>query len=190
MVKNYGGNRAKKQGRKFVQETNDTTKTRFSKDEDEIYACCTRIFGNGMCSVDCIDGKSRICIIRKKFKGRGKRGNVVNIGTWILVGRRSFEKVSDSSEKKEKCDLLEVYSNKDCSKIKQRETKYTSKLKEFDQIGGNKIEKSNNKDDTIEFEDESNHVNIDDYYEGLEMPPEYDSDNISEDEEIICENDI
>ena len=111
MVKNFGGNRAKKQARKFVTAGASATviRTRFSEDNDELYACCSKHFGNGMCEVKCIDGKTRLCIIRKKFKGRRKRDNNVVIGTWILVGIRSYEVLQNG--KQEKCDLLEVYND-------------------------------------------------------------------------------
>ena len=105
MVKNHGGNKAKKQGRKFANASQTLAATRLSQDPDELYACCSKIFGNGKIGVQCHDGKERICIIRNKFRGRGKRGNTVQIGSWLLVGRRSFEKASEN--KKENTDLRE-----------------------------------------------------------------------------------
>ena len=95
MVKNHGGNKAKKQGRKFANASQTLAATRLSQDPDELYACCSKIFGNGKIGVQCHDGKERICIIRNKFRGRGKRGNTVQIGSWLLVGRRSFEKARE-----------------------------------------------------------------------------------------------
>ena len=67
MVKNYGGNKSKKQGRKFVNAPRDR-KLRFAEEIEELYSVVTRMFGNGMCEVKCIDGETRLCIFRKKFK--------------------------------------------------------------------------------------------------------------------------
>ena len=80
-----GGNKAKKQARKSAN-ASVSTKARCSEHEDEIYACCSKMLGNGMCNVMCIDGVERICIIRNKFRGKGKRGNTMSIGVWCLVG--------------------------------------------------------------------------------------------------------
>ena len=116
MVKNKaGGNRAKRQGRKFVGTFN--SKLRVAIEEGEIYAVVTKHFGNGMVHVVCIDDVTRICIIRNKFRGRGKRDNCLNIGTWVLIGTREWE-ISDTN-KKSKCDLLEVYSQSDVEMLKK-----------------------------------------------------------------------
>ena len=116
MVKNKtGGNKAKRQGRKFVGTV--SSKLRIALEEGEIYAVVTKHFGNAMMDVLCIDGIQRICIIRNKFRGRGKRDNCVNVGSWILIGKRDWE-ISDS-DKKEKCDLLEVYNQADVEQLKK-----------------------------------------------------------------------
>ena len=116
MVKNKtGGNKAKRQGRKFVGTVN--SKLRVAIEEGEIYAVVTKHFGNAMVDVMCIDGKSRICIIRNKFRGRGKRDNCLNVGTWILIGEREWEIVDN--DKKPKCDLLEVYNQGDVEELKK-----------------------------------------------------------------------
>jgi hypothetical protein len=67
-----------------------------------------------MCQVQCIDGKTRACIIRGKFAGRGKRDNFISTGTWVLVGAREWE---CSSKEDQKCDLLEIYSDNDRKKL-------------------------------------------------------------------------
>ena len=115
MVKNIGGNRAKKLGRKFVnggeEDSGVGLKTRFSQDPCEMYAAVTKEYGNGRCLVKCIDGVERSMVIRKKFKGRGKRGCYVKSGSWVLVGIRDWE--SRNAKSVEVCDLLEVYSKED-----------------------------------------------------------------------------
>ena len=117
MVKNAtGGNKSKKQARStsYTPQQN----IRKAKEEGEIYAVVTKIFGGPNCQVLCNDGVSRSCIIRNKFKTRGKRDNNITIGSWILVGIRDWEVRSDGTQK---CDLLEVYSHSEKDKLKQVE---------------------------------------------------------------------
>ena len=116
MVKNQtGGNKAKRQGRKFTAPTN--SKFRVALEDGEIYAIVTKHFGNAMIEVLGIDHVYRLCVIRNKFRGRGKRDNSVSVGTWVLIGEREWEK--DNLEKKPKCDLLEVYSLSDVELLKK-----------------------------------------------------------------------
>lgn len=121
MVKNtQGGSGHKSQARKFAANTkNLNVKTRFAVDPDEYYAQVSATLGNGMCHVICKDGKKMLCFIRGKFRGRGKRDNTINKGSWVLVGGRSYE--SEKSGLKndlDRCDLLEVYSDLDKEKLK------------------------------------------------------------------------
>jgi len=91
---------------------------RTANQEEEQYATVSKMLGNGMCEVKCIDGETRLCIIRKKFRGRGKQANRVCVGVTVLVGLRSWEKNEKASMPK--CDLLEVYSSSEIRKLKQR----------------------------------------------------------------------
>ena len=124
MVKNTkGGSGHKSQARKYEATKQSDTKTRFSQDEYEYYAQVVATLGNGMCHVMCMDGKKRLCIIRGKFRGRGKRDNIVSNGKWVLVGGRDFEpeRAGNGSNKGdilEKCDLLEVYTDLDKERLK------------------------------------------------------------------------
>lgn len=116
MVKNYGGNKAKKIGRKFAnKETNYNV--RLAKLDEEKYGCVTKLYGNGRAEVKCIDNVFRMLIIRKKFKGRSRRDNNIEPGVWVLVGLRGFEVLKEGT--KENCDLLEVYNNNDIEIIKE-----------------------------------------------------------------------
>jgi len=120
MVKNTkGGSGHKSQARKYEATKQSDTKTRFSQDEYEYYAQVVATLGNGMCHVMCMDGKKRLCIIRGKFRGRGKRDNIVSNGKWVLVGGRDFESErAGNGDKLENCDLLEVYSDLDKERLK------------------------------------------------------------------------
>jgi translation initiation factor 1A len=118
MVKNAGGNKAKGQARKFVTAPRSSV-LRVSEDDCEVYAQVTKTLGNGMCQVLCIDNITRLCHIRGKFRGRGKRDNTIVNGTWILVGLREWELDKKPDGKKlQNCDLLEVYTNTDKEKLK------------------------------------------------------------------------
>ena len=144
MVKNsIGGNKAKRQGRKFVGTV--SSKLRVSMEDGEIYAVVTKLLGNAMIDVLCIDWTQRICIIRNKFRGRGKRDNCVAIGTWLLIGKRDWEIVDGN--KKEKCDLLEVYTLNDIEQLK--------KLPNNWKVLTSVTEKEEPQDDTVLFTDKA-----------------------------------
>ncbi len=110
MVKNTkGGNRHKKMSSKHLTEDEGKVRTRLAnpKEKCEVYATVTKMYGQGNCEVMCCDGKQRLCVIRKSFKGRNKSRNFIAIDTKVLVGLRNWETPRDG--KREKCDLLEVY---------------------------------------------------------------------------------
>lgn len=107
-----GGNKAKKSANKSFIISNRAT--RFASIDGEVYAIVQRMLGGSMCEVLCIDGLVRLCVIRGKFSGKGKRENRINRGSWVLVGLRDWE---ISSKDKPKCDLLEVYNDGDKEKI-------------------------------------------------------------------------
>ena len=114
MVKNQkGGNKSKKMGRKFLTAPIER-KVRLIQEDGELYAVVTKNLGNGMFYANDCDGTERLCIMRRKFKGRGKRDNVVALGGWVLIGEREFESCT-----KPKCDLLEVYTDIEKQKLKK-----------------------------------------------------------------------
>lgn len=117
MVKNKkGGSGHKKMARKFVNNNSGPRKLRKAKvKEGEIYAKVLQMYGNGMCNVICMDNVERLCIIRKRFKGRNKRDNTVAVNSVLLVGIRSWELISN--KKKPKVDLLYIYSSSGVSEL-------------------------------------------------------------------------
>jgi len=121
MVKNVkGGSGHKSQGRKFVlsaSNSKQSSKLRIVEEQGEIYGQITKMYGNGMCDVLCIDNITRLCIIRGKFRGRGKRDNTLHVGSWILAGTRDWESIK--VDEKQKCNLLEVYSDFDIERLKK-----------------------------------------------------------------------
>lgn len=179
MVKNHGGNKAKRQGRKFVQQSQMTVSTRLSNDPNEIYACCNKLFGNGRVGIICHDNKERICVIRNKFRGRGRRGNKIEVGTWLLVGKRDFEK--EMPGKKETTDLLTVYGPRDITNLKQKEMIHAVAFKSFEKIGSKVYaHEEHDFDDNLQFVDEE------DNYTGLDIPENLvdESDNEEYDDNV------
>jgi translation initiation factor 1A len=150
MVKNkYGGNKHKGFARKFVNAKPDN-KLRLSEDENELYAVAIRMLGNNMFHCTCIDGVTRLAHIRGKFAGRGKRDNIINIGTWILVGIREWDvNKSEDTKKMQQCDLLEVYSDYDIERLKDSVDTNWSLLVVSD--GTTKDIAKTNTEDTIYF---------------------------------------
>ena len=63
MVKNAGGNKSKRQGRKFVNAPVQKS-IRYATEDGELYAAVVKLMGGSHCEVMCIDGKTRICVIR------------------------------------------------------------------------------------------------------------------------------
>jgi initiation factor 1A len=88
------------------------------ENQAECFAVVTKMLGNSMCEVRCSDNVERLCMIRKKFSGRQKQRNQVAIGVTIMVGLRDWEK--NEKSRLQKCDLLEVYTESELRKLKQR----------------------------------------------------------------------
>ena len=115
MVKNTGGNKCKRQGRKYIHAPQQRS-VRFIKEEGEMYAVVTKLYGGCNCEVICMDGNKRLCVIRNKFRGRDKGDNTISPKVWVLVGVREWE---SRQGKPQKCDLLEIYTHQERSKLIQ-----------------------------------------------------------------------
>ena len=120
MVRNdAGGNKGKGLARKHVNASKGgaSKQLRVATDEAEKYAVVSKMLGNGMCYVSLLDGSvgNKLCIIRNKFKGRGKRDNILDTGSWVLVGLREW------SSKQDTCDLLEVYNDGERDRLMKNE---------------------------------------------------------------------
>tara|TARA_Y100000816_G_C26089648_1_gene575620 strand:- start:264 stop:815 length:552 start_codon:yes stop_codon:yes gene_type:complete len=116
MVKNKkGGRNHRKMASKHTQPMH-TTRIRFPKDNDEMYAKVVKMLGGRRAEIICNDKKERILEIRKKFGGRNKRDNFIVTDSIVLIGLRSWEHRSEG--KKEKADLLYVYSSGQLERLK------------------------------------------------------------------------
>ena len=136
MVKNVkGGSSHKGQARKFVvpASSKQIVKTRVALEDGELYAQVTKMLGNGFCHVLCQDNKTRLCFIRGKFRGRGKRDNMISNGRWILIGLRDYES-EKAGGKLDNCDLLDVYSDQDKERLKNQIQTVNWKI-QFREIG-------------------------------------------------------
>jgi initiation factor 1A len=158
MVKNTaGGNKSKGFARKHNNGGNKNNILRVSQDEGEIYAIVTKMCGNGMFECYCIDEVMRLGQIRGKFTGKGKRDNIVNNGTWVLIGVREWDIKKEEelmgrktclskSEKLPKCDLLEVYNDKEKEQLQEEIAEKWSILIKRDP---SRIEEQNDDDNGI-----------------------------------------
>lgn len=119
MVKNtHGGSGHKSQARKNTMQGKPSASSKLrlrNTEDDEVYAQILSILGGSSCSVVCHDGVERLCVIRGKFRGRGKRDNTLYRGCWVLVALRTW--AGTSAKGKEQCDLLEIYSELDKKKL-------------------------------------------------------------------------
>jgi translation initiation factor 1A len=156
MVKNKkGGNKHKKMGRKYLNEPEKKIRYKCDKEEDEQYACIVKILGGSVCQVLCEDGKIRQCIIRKKFRGRGKWDNIISSHVIVLVGIRSWEIKMDG--KMQKSDLLQVYSSTERTKLIVNNKLSQKTIEMFDNLNEFKIDKNSvtetQNETNIEFDD-------------------------------------
>ena len=173
MVKNTGGNKAKKFASKSFNISDRAT--RFATESGETYAVVQRMLGSNMCEVLCIDASIKLCVIRGKFSGRGKRDNRIGKGSWVLVGTRSWEVTTKG---KEKCDLLEVYSDGDKERLIKNSREnfrvFLSVSNEDDDNLNDHIKFINDREETLAKE------------LSIEITSDIsDKDNISEDEQQI-----
>jgi initiation factor 1A len=128
MVKNDGGNKGKGLARKHVSSGGSNKQLRVAVEDGERYAVVSKMLGNGMCYVRLLDGSTgdRLCIIRNKFKGRGKRDNILDSGSWVLIGMREW------ASKQDTCDLLEVYNHGERDRLMKNEPCFKSVTAESD----------------------------------------------------------
>ena len=207
MVKNdAGGNKGKGLARKHVNaaKCGSSKQLRVATDAAERYATVSKMLGNGMCYVRLLDGstRDRLCIIRNKFKGRGKRDNILDSGSWVLVGMREW------SSKQDTCDLLEVYNANERDRLLKNEPCFkaaeTDTNNNHNNSGNNNsvqfadsttmkyssmLNKSNGKDADSDADDDDVLLQQRVY----DMPPsdsdESDSDESDSDEDVSEDND-
>jgi hypothetical protein len=113
MVKNTkGGKGAKSLARKSTASASGFP---VPTNEFEQFAVVHKMFGPS-CDVILLDGSHLLCHIRNKFKGRHKSGNLISVGSVLLIGLRDWE--PDNARKN--CDLLFVYDHLQSSSLAER----------------------------------------------------------------------
>ena len=159
MVKNlHGGNKHKNQARKNVDSASSYNKLIISKQPDEVYAIVTCLLGGNKCQVMTLQQKPLLCVIGGKFYKR----EFVRKGTWVLVGLREWDNSKTIvSNKKQQCDLLEIYNEQ--NKIDLKNTVIDVNWKIFLDVdshsnnnNNNNQKNKNDEDDFIEFTNQEN----------------------------------
>ena len=113
MVKNAnGGGNAKKQARKH-QNTFEKRELIRVTERGEHYAEVIEMRGGNLCKVKLMDGDEMIAHIGGKFRGRNKRSNFIEKGTWMLVGEREWEKECKNVE------VMYVYEKDEREELKR-----------------------------------------------------------------------
>ena len=155
MVRNtQGGCKAKSHGRKFSNNYATKTATRLSACVLEVYACVTKLFGQGRCLVHTVGDQELQCIIRNKFRGRSKRNNVVAVGTLLLIGLREWE----GPDNYKTCDVLEVYDQED---INQLRSMPSTKIQLLDRFAQNQFHcSSSSANDDLLFSKDADHPTV------------------------------
>jgi hypothetical protein len=114
MVRNTkGGKGAKSMARKSFAPSASSFPVPTS--DMEQLAVVSNMYGPS-CDVILLDGTKLLCHIRNKFKGRHKSGNLILVGSILLIGFRDWE--PETSRKN--CDLLFVYDNLQASSLADR----------------------------------------------------------------------
>jgi len=185
MVKNSGGNKCKRGAQKHM--TGSHTRHLVEKnpaEPNEIYAAVVKLYGGSNCEVICEDGITRMCIIRNKFRGRGKRDNFLMTGVWVLVGLREWE--IKHTGKRPNCDLLYVYSEDDKNKLKTNASGNWSVLNVSTPDGVHEL----HEEDNIVFEDIKDTPDTNLLNELQEQYISEDGNNLAVDNDIIDIDDI
>lgn len=113
MVKNTkGGKGAKSMASKSQNFANKSI--RFSQDPLELYACVTKMLGNGMCEITLDNGSTLMGHIRNKFRGKQKRHNLITINSIVLIGLREWESTPKN------CDIIFLYDENHVAQLKNK----------------------------------------------------------------------
>jgi len=105
MVKNAtGGKKAKSMASKHMKPKSKVL--RVIQEEGEMYGVVTEKLGGGHAKVSCMDNTTRMVVIGSKFKNERLSRNQM-----VLIGIREWQTKIQGSDKLEKCDLLEIYTD-------------------------------------------------------------------------------
>jgi len=155
MVKNQGGGK-----HKHLKRDSDGFKAKEiqkSQCPDELYCIVEKVLGNGMFHGRCEDDVLRLGHIPGKFRGFGKKDNLIVTNAWVLVGLRSYETLNP--KKLPNCDLLCVYSDAEKDTLKRSVNKNWSlfislELKSLGGGGGANLATEDNIHEAVVFGDQ------------------------------------
>ena len=179
MVKNKkGGSKHKKMASKFAKDEpiRKTLRLANHREPCEIYARVTNIYGGQNVGVICNDGVERLCVLRRKFRGRNKRDNQITLNKILLVGKRDWEVVAPN--KKEKVDLLYVYSEYQYEQLRNEKSITQYIWKEIDD------EMKKEEDTGIEF------TNEEDIFEDTNIVIKMNNDDVKKNNKNITEAEV
>jgi len=179
MVKNKkGGSKHKKMASKFAKDEpiRKTLRLANPREPCEIYARVTNIYGGQNVGVICNDGVERLCVLRRKFRGRNKRDNQIALNKILLVGKREWEVVAPN--KKEKVDLLYVYSEYQYEQLRNEKSITQYIWKEIDD------EMKKEEDTGIEF------TNEEDIFEDTNIVIKMNNDDVKKNNKNITQTEV
>jgi initiation factor 1A len=105
MVKNAtGGKKAKSMASKHMKPKSKVL--RIIQEDGEMYGVVIEKLGGGHAKVACMDNTTRMLVIGSKFKNERLSRNQM-----VLIGLREWQTKIQGSDKLEKCDLLEIYTD-------------------------------------------------------------------------------
>ena len=105
MVKNAtGGKKARGMASKHLKPKSKLL--RIIQEDGEMYGVITEKLGGGHAKVACMDNTTRMVVIGSKFKNERLSRNQM-----VLIGLREWQTKIQGSDKLEKCDLLEIYTD-------------------------------------------------------------------------------
>ena len=64
-----------------------------------LYGIVEKANGGGRFDLKCNNGRIRLLEIRRKFSGRNKRDNKININTIVLAGKREWQLTMEKKRK-------------------------------------------------------------------------------------------
>jgi initiation factor 1A len=149
MVKNISGGTGTKHLARKHQTNNHNSILRLPNDPLEVFACVTKMLGNGMCEVFTNDNIRLIAHIRNSFRGKNKRHNLITLNSIVLVGLHEWEKIPKN------CNIMVLYDSNQVELLKNMPNIYIDHLLRLQLDAVNFLK--NNKHDDFEF---ASHDNI------------------------------
>ena len=129
MVKNAtGGKKAKSMASKHMKPKSKVL--RIIQEDGEMYGVVIEKLGGGHAKVACMDNTTRMLVIGSKFKNERLSRNQM-----VLIGLREWQTKIQGSDKLEKCDLLEIYTDTETDSLIHKYGTTTGPLIHISKLG-------------------------------------------------------